>query len=121
MNVLLAMDHSRFAQNAANFLKGLQLPPDSILYVLNVIDPPQRVVASGIGSPSHWDKQIEHLRTHMFKNARQFVKRVQNRFHEGNLKLHSVVSEGLTENEILSALDRYKIDLAIVGHQGLCP
>ncbi|MEC4673168.1 MAG: universal stress protein, partial [Nitrospirota bacterium] len=119
MNVLLAMDHSRYAKNAKNFLKELQFPAGTNLYVLNVIDPPQRSVASGIGSTSHPDKQLEHLRRHMFENARQFVKRVQNWFHGENLKLHPVVCEGLAYNEILSAIDQYNIDLAVVGHQGL--
>lgn len=118
-NFLLAMDHSLYAKRAARFLEELQLPAASNLYVLNVIDPPQQSVPSGIVSTPHWDKQLELLRSHMFKNARQFVKNVQNRFQGDTLKLHPVVSEGLAINEILLAIDQYKIDLAVVGHQGL--
>jgi len=119
MNFLLAMDHSRYAKRAARFLQELQFPAGSNLYVLHVIDPPQRSEISGIRSTSHWDKQLDHLRTHMLTNTRQFVKRVENRFLGENLQLHPVIGEGLAGNEIVSAIDQFKIDLAVVGHLGL--
>lgn len=118
-NILLAMDYSRFARNAERFLKELRLPAGSHLYILNVIAPPKRSQFSNLGPRADWGKYASQVRAHMFKNARRFVHRVQRRFEGENLKLHALVSEGRTVNEILSVVDQYNIDMVAVGHQGL--
>lgn len=40
MNVLVAVDYSRYTRAAVRFLQGLQLPVNSTLYILHVTDSP---------------------------------------------------------------------------------
>ncbi len=121
MNVLLAVDQSRNSSVAASFVKALQLPTSSKLYLLCVVEPQE-----GLPGPDHFLSKPEPLREELTKirqktskKAQQLVNHLAASFRQQDLEIHPLVVEGISGGEILTAIEKYQIDLVAMGTKGL--
>lgn len=121
MNLLLAVDQSRNSSAASRFVKALQLPARSKLYLLCVVEPQE-----GVPGPDHFLSQPEPLREQLSKirqktreKAQQLVNRLATSFRPQDLEIHPLVVEGISGGEILTAIEKYQIDLVAMGTKGL--
>jgi len=119
MKVLLAIDRSRYAKVAARFVRELQLPVNSTLYLLHVIDPPLRGKTSHLPRISSYKKHFAAEQAKKKAKAEKFLNRLQKPLQIGKLKLQPLLREGHAAIEIVAALKQYRVNLAVLGTRGL--
>ncbi len=119
MKVLLAMDHSRYAKNSARFLRGLELPVNSTLYLLHVIDPPLKGHASQLARFRKYKKHLVAEQTKKKAKAEEFLNRLLKPLQVGKLRVQPLFCEGSPGAEIVAIVKQYRIDLVVLGTRGL--
>ncbi|WP_447980039.1 universal stress protein [Candidatus Nitrospira bockiana] len=115
MKVLLAVDQSPHSRAAARFLQRVPLPAGSVVHCLHVVEL--------LHVPARWlsaraEQDLARLRAEATRQAERFVAGTAAGF-SGRTKASVSVTEGFPGGEILEAIDRLKIDLAVVGTRGL--
>lgn len=118
MNVLLTVDNSSESQTAVDLLQRIQLPVNSSLFLLYVIEPKQW--AEGIEGKSmiHLRSILSSAKSEEMDKAWNFISKTAESFAKPKLKVTPIVSDGVPGAEILSAIDRYSIDLVVMGTHG---
>ena len=121
MNVLLAVDQSRNSSAAAQFVKAFGLPARSTLYLLRVIEPQERLPGPDhlLSEAQPLREEISSFRQQTMEKAQQLVNRLAASFHAQDLEVHPLVVEGIPGGEILTAIEKYQIDLVAMGTKGL--
>jgi nucleotide-binding universal stress UspA family protein len=120
MKILVAVDPSQHSREAIRFVKSVEWPKKSELFLIHVIemkDAPPIMPSEG---PSSWDRVISQARGKMFIDAKNFLEHIkQEIFEERPLPIQSLVLEGLPGGEILKVVKDCQIDLVIMGTRGL--
>ena len=118
MNVLLAVDNSSESKAAVSLLQSIQLPVDSSLFLLQVIEPKQW--AEGIEGKSmiHLRSILSSAKSKEVDKAWQFMNKLGETFRNPKLSVTPLVRDGIPGEEILSAIDKYRIDLVVLGTRG---
>ena len=120
MKILVAVDPSLHAREAIRFVKSVDWPKKSEIYLIHVIElknAPPLVPSDG---PFGWDSVIAQAREEMETEARLFLDKVKGKILKRRPHIiKSIVAEGLPGAEILQAVKDYQIDLVIVGTRGL--
>lgn len=116
MKLLLAVDQSKDSKVAINLLRQFQWPAGSSLLLLhvNTIEDEKRAIStkSSKGEKSGVKgKVIPHIHTEL--------RRVEKMLASETLKVESIVLNGIPGQEILTAVQRRKIDLVVLGSRGL--
>ncbi len=121
MNVLLAVDQSKNSSGATAFVEALRLPASSKLYVLYVVEPQELRPEPDESSPmfAKLREELSNIRQKTIEKARELVHRLSVPFSQQNIEIHPMVAEGTPGGEILTALDKYQIDLLALGTKGL--
>lgn len=118
MNVLLAVDRSHHAKAAAKFLGGLQMPHGSKLSIVHVPEIP-KVPPAFVSYASLSGASLAALRKEIAAKARRLVGDMADVVGRPDLRIETIVREGLPEIEILDSIERKKVDLAVLGTRGL--
>jgi nucleotide-binding universal stress UspA family protein len=118
MNVLLTVDNSAESKTAVSLLQSLQLPVDSSLFLLHVIEPKQW--AEGIEGKSmiHLRSILSSAKSKEVDKAWQFINKASESFRKPKLTVTPLVRDGIPGGQILSAIDKYRIDLVVLGTRG---
>lgn len=119
MKVLLAVDHSRYAKDAARFLGGLEIPVNSTLYLLHVIDPPLKGHASQLARFRKYKRRLAAEQTKKKAKAEEFLNRLLKPLKVGGLRVQPLLCEGAPGAEIVAAVKQYGINLVVLGTRGL--
>ena len=118
MNILLAVDQSPQSQAAISLLANVQFPTRSKLYLLYVLEP-QRWTEELKGKHKlHMQTMLSSARSQVSTEAREFLSKAQKTCQKPKLNVTSLVIDGIPGGAILSAIDKYNIDLVIMGTQG---
>ena len=120
MKILVAVDPSPHAREAIRFVKSVDWPKNSEIYLIHVIELKNAPPLSPSDGPFGWDSVIAQAREKMETEARLFLEKIKRKI----LKRHphiikTIVVEGLPGAEILQAVKDYQIDLVILGTRGL--
>jgi nucleotide-binding universal stress UspA family protein len=118
MHVLLAVDRSRDAKAAAKFLRFLQLPQGAKLSIMHVSEVP-KVPPSFVSYASLSETSLAAAREQLAVEARRLVNDMAGLMEQPTLRIQTIVRDGLPQIEILDAIDRKKVDLAVLGTRGL--
>jgi len=118
MNVLLTVDNSSESKAAISLLQSIQLPVDSSLILLHVIEPKQW--AEGIEGKSmiHLRSILSSAKSKEVDKAWQFINKAAESFGKPKLKVTPLVRDGIPGGEILSVINKYRIDLVVLGTRG---
>lgn len=120
MKILVAVDPSEHAREAIRFVKSVEWPKKSEIYLIHVIEMKHASSLIPSGGPSSWDIVIAQARGEMVTEARLLLEATQKEIlGQSSLSTKSVVVEGLPGAEILQAVKDYQIDLVILGTRGL--
>jgi len=120
VKVLLAVDGSRDSKAAVRFLQKLRLPVRTELLILHVYESwSEPAVLSSSGRSPQVQQRLAALREATADKARALVSEVQPQFSGRGLRVRTLLAEGLAAPEILEALDRHRVDLAVMGTRGL--
>jgi len=120
MKILVAVDPSQYSQEAVRFVKSVEWPKKSELFLIHVIEMKDAPPLLPSGGPSNWDRVISQARGKLFTEAKAFLDHTkQEIFEERHLPIQSLVMEGLPGAEILQVVEDNKIDLVIIGTRGL--
>ena len=118
MNVLVTIDHSSESKTAVSLVQSIRLPVGSSVFLLHVIE------------PKRWTKGIEgesmiHMRTILssakskeIDKAWPLINKVAEGFRKPKVKVKPLVMDGLPGAEILSTIEKYHIDLVVLGTRG---
>jgi nucleotide-binding universal stress UspA family protein len=117
MNILLAVDHSRDAELAAQYLIALPLPHDADVTLLHVI--PHSHPLSALSESPDLVKGLGTIRQRTKAKAEQFMGAMQKQVSRREWKVRSLITEGSSADEILRAIERDHIGLSIVGTRGI--
>ena len=120
MNILVAVDPSQHAQEAIRFVKSMNWPKNSEIFLIHVLE--MKLVPPLLPSygPSSWDRVISQVEGKMVKEARIFLEKTKKEILEqGPQSIKTIVVEGLPGAQILQAVKNYRIDLVILGTRGL--
>ena len=120
MNVLVAVDQSEHAQEAIRFVKSVDWPTQSRIYLIHIIEMKDAPPIMPSGGPSSWDRVIAEARGQLVTEAKLFLEHTKKSILEQcPVQVESIVVEGLPGAEILQAMKDYQIDLIVVGTRGL--
>lgn len=120
MKILVSVDHSEHAQEVIRFVKSVDWPKKSEIYLLHVIEMKDAASIMPSGGPSSWDRVIAQARGQLITGARLFLEQTKkDMLKERPLNIKPIVVEGLPGAEILQAVKDYQIDLIVVGTRGL--
>jgi nucleotide-binding universal stress UspA family protein len=120
MNILVAVDRSEHAQEAIRFVKSVDWPKPSRIYLIHIIEMRDAPPLMPSGGPSSWDRVIAEARGQLVTEAKHFLEQMKkNILEQRPVNIESIVVEGLPGAEILQAMKDYQIDLIVVGTRGL--
>ena len=118
MNILLAFDNSPQSQAAANLLQCIQFPAGSKLFLLYVLE----VQPCREGQEDHSELQrqtiLSSARSKEEIEARKGLSKLAKSCRNTKLKTTPLIHNGIPGGAILSAIEKYKIDLAVLGTRG---
>ena len=119
MNMLLALDFSSHANEVMNVVKNLKLAPGTKLYLFHVVKPAPLPSPSLLNTTSKLDAVLSQvwgkLRAHAYESLQQF----QEQFAANQVKTYPMIAEGLPGEEIVKVIKELRIDLVVMGNQGL--
>ena len=118
MNILLAVDQSQQSQAAVSLLENIQFPARSKLFLLYVLEPQQWTPELKGKHQLHVQTILSSARSTVSTEARQFLSKLKETCLKPKLQVISVVTDGIPGGEILSAIDKYHIDLVVLGTHG---
>jgi len=116
MKLLLAIDQSKDSKVAIQLLQKLKWPAGSTLIMLHVTTIADEMTA---GSSSRLHKKTLDDSGKPPLSVHSELHRLENQFASETLQVQSMVVNGVPGQEILSVIQKKKIDMAIVGSRGL--
>lgn len=120
MKILVAVDQSEHAQEAIRFVKSVDWPTQSRIYLIHIIEMKDAPPLMPSGGPSSWDRVIAEARGRLVTETKIFLEHMKkNILDQRPVNVETIVVEGLPGGEILQAVNDYQIDLIIVGTRGL--
>lgn len=119
MKMLLAMDFSRHAREAAKYVQHFPLPSNSDLYLAHVIEPQQWPGVGKVGDVHDLEQQLCEARARRYATAQRKLDRMVGQFRGRKLHVHPLILEGIPGAELLRRLEQDGMDLAILGTRGL--
>ena len=119
MNMLLALDFSSHAREVMNFVKSLQLGPDTKIYLFHVVKPAQLPSPSLLNTTPKVDAVLSRVWGKLRAHAYDSLQQLQNEFAANHMKAYPMIAEGLPGEEIVKAIKTLRIDLVVMGNQGL--
>jgi nucleotide-binding universal stress UspA family protein len=120
MKILVAVDRSEHAQEAIRFVKSVDWPKQSRIYLIHVIELKDAPPIMPSGGPSSWDRVIAQARGQLVTESKLFLEQTKkDMLKHCPLNIKPIVVEGLPGAEILQAVKDYQIELIVVGTRGL--
>ncbi|MEO7864125.1 MAG: universal stress protein [Nitrospirales bacterium] len=120
MKILMAVDPSEHAQEAIRFVKSVDWPKESEIYLIHVIEMKHASPLIPLDGPSSWDRIISQARGKLVTQTKGFLEHTKKEIlEERPVTIKSLVMEGLPGAEILQAVKDHQIDLVILGTRGL--
>jgi len=120
MKILVAVDPSQHSREAIRFVKSVEWPKKSEIYLMHVIEMKHAPSLMPSGGPSSWDRVISQVRGQLVTEAKHFLEQTKKEILEqSSVTINTFVVEGLPGGEILHAVEEHQIDLIILGTRGL--
>ena len=118
MNVLVTIDNSPESKTAVSLLQSMQLPANSSLFLLHVIEPKRW--AEGIEGKSmiHLRSILSSAKSKEVDKAWEFINKAAEGVRKPKLNVTPLLQDGIPGSEILAAIDKYQIDLVVLGTRG---
>ncbi|MDX1411257.1 MAG: universal stress protein [Nitrospirales bacterium] len=118
MNVLVTIDNSPESKTAISLLQSMELPANSSLFLLHVIEPKRW--AEGIEGKSmiHLRSILSSAKSKEVDKAWQFINKAAEGLRKPKLNVTPLLQDGIPGSEILAAIDKYQIDLVVLGTRG---
>ena len=113
MNILLAIDDSKFSVAATNSLVAQFRPHDSEVRVLHVVEPAIAIVELPHMSSGYYPELEDRL-----PQARQLADRVANLLSSAGFKVTTAVATGDARSTILEEAAAWHADLIVMGSHG---
>lgn len=119
MKVLLAIESGSNIQGMLQILEKLGLPKDSDLYLLHVIELKYLQTFPALEGSLGLGKELGNIREKLIAEGNQCFVAVKKHLSRLKVNCHPLLfREGVPGSEILNSIDRYSIDLAVLGTRG---
>ena len=115
MNILLAIDGSRFSVAAVQTVIEQAGRQDSEIQVLHVVEPPSLLVAREMGG---YDRNLDAVWEAETERAETLVTKVADELRSRGLKVTTKVEQGDPQSKIIEAASKWPADLVVVGSHG---
>lgn len=119
MRILLALDRSRDSTAAVSLLSRLRLRPGSSLFVLHVVEVSSALIDWSLGISPLARREVDCIRAETAQAAKAWIRRVEAPFLKKTMRVRNLVSEGMPASEVVKAIERYHVDLVVLGTRGL--
>ncbi len=116
MNILVAMDDSKFSEAAADAVIGQAKPNGTEVRLLQVLEPFPVALAEKMGSKDYPDFASARLK--LRGRARETLAKTAERFRSAGFEVNVFVDEGDPREVILGYAERWPADLIVVGSHG---
>jgi nucleotide-binding universal stress UspA family protein len=116
MRMLLAIDQSKDSKVTINLLRKLKWPAGSTLILLHITTIDDEILPTGVGrlpTKKLGDSGKPVIRVH------SELQRLEKLLASDTLQVQSMVVNGIPGQEILSVIQKKKIDMAVLGSRGL--
>ena len=115
VRILLALDRSRDSTTAVRLVRRLHPRSGSSLFILHVVEISSGLIDWSLGVSPRARREAAALRAQTARAARAWLREVKAPFLGKTLHVHGLVPEGTPASEIIKAIERYHIDLAVLG------
>jgi len=116
MRMLLAIDQSKDSKFAINLLRKIKWPAGSTLIMLHVTTKDDEMTVAS-SSRLHKKKKDDSGESPLLVHSE--LHRLEKQFAGETLQVHSMLVSGVPGQEILSVIQKNKIDMAVLGSRGL--
>lgn len=117
-NILVPYDNSKFSQKALETAKMLAKAYGAALHLVTVVDVSD-VVPPGLIRSEETRKTFAQIRDSIKHSAESILEQKKQRCIQEGVKALSFIMEGSVSDELLALIKKNKIDLVIIGSQGL--
>ena len=118
MNVLLTVDNSSESKTAVSLLQSIRLPMGSALFLLHVIEPKKWTEGIEGNSMIHLRSILSSAKSKEVDKAWHFINKAAENVRKPKLNVTPLVRDGIPGGEILSAIEKHRIDLVVLGTRG---
>jgi nucleotide-binding universal stress UspA family protein len=117
MRVLLAIDESKFSEQAERAVAAQLRRAGTEVRVLNVIEPISSYVSADLFP--HLVAHTAQIEKDRRKQAKELVQRVARRLRKAGFKASEVVEDGDPKTKIVDYAAKWPADLVVLGSHGL--
>jgi nucleotide-binding universal stress UspA family protein len=115
--VLLAIDESKFSEQAARAVLAQLRRTGTEVRVLNVVEPISSYVSADLFP--HLVSHSAQIEKDRHKQAKELVQRVARRLRKAGFKASEVVEDGDPKTKIVAHAAQWRADLIVLGSLGL--
>lgn len=114
MNILLAVDGSKYSEAATRAILEEMRPDDATVFVLHVVEPPLLLPYPSVGRKG----DLETFSQARLKEGRQIVAQEEELFRRKGFKVRTAVEEGDPRTLIPDFANQWGVNLIVVGSHG---
>lgn len=116
MNILIAIDNSKFSEAVANAVIAQLKPENTTLKLLHVLEPFPVDLAEKLGSKEFPDFAVARIK--LRDQAKEYLDGTADKLRTAGFNISCLLEEGDPRNIILDCAQRWPADLIIVGSHG---
>jgi len=116
--ILIPYDGSKFSEKALETAKTLAKTSDAALYIVSILDV-SYVSPPGLIRSKETRKSIDQVRNSIRRSVETALEQRERECKYVGIKASTQISEGSVSDELLKFITKNKIDLVVIGSQGL--
>ena len=116
--ILIPYDGSKFSEKALETAKTLAKTSDAALYIVSILDV-SYVSPPGLIRSKETRKTIDQVRNSIRRSVETALEQRERECKYVGIKASTQISEGSVSDELLKFITKNKIDLVVIGSQGL--
>ncbi len=117
-NILVPYDGSKYSKSALLMATQLAKTNQAQMYIVNVVDISQVKSPGKLFSRSE-QKSLEQIKKSAKESAKSTLLKMQQSCEDSGVSTKSFVLEGIISEKLLQFINKYDIDLVVIGSRGL--
>jgi len=116
MNILLAIDDSKFSDDAVRELIAQNQPRKTAVHLLHAVEPIELPYYPELGPP--YPSALSDIQREYVKRGQELVERAAKKLRAAGLQVKTAVRQGHARSMIVDAAAKWRVNLIVMGSHG---